>query len=131
MGAGGRWAPLLTGGELSKLPTKCCGPVAERGQLVLIQNFPVPRWCAEQRELTGSSDRGRYQGLVAVRGPSGGDWALDAVLPGDESIELNAFTFAVAVRPLLALPLSVQLLNRALQRRRPRAATFHSSHILP
>jgi hypothetical protein len=45
--------------------------------------------------------------------------------------ELNAFAIAVAVCPLLALVLSVGLLNRALKRLRLQAATFHSSHILP
>ena len=45
--------------------------------------------------------------------------------------ELNAFAIAVAACPLLALLLSVELLNRALQRHRFQAATFHSSRILP
>lgn len=45
--------------------------------------------------------------------------------------ELNAFAIAVTACPLLALLLSVGLLNRALKRHRFQAATFHSSHILP
>lgn len=45
--------------------------------------------------------------------------------------ELNAFAIAMAGCPLLALLLSVGLLNRALKRHRLRAATFRSSHILP
>jgi hypothetical protein len=45
--------------------------------------------------------------------------------------ELNAFAIAVAACPLLALLLSVELLNRALKRHRFQAATFHSSRILP
>lgn len=45
--------------------------------------------------------------------------------------ELNAFAFGVAARPLLALLLSVGLLNCALQRHRRHAATFHSFRILP
>jgi hypothetical protein len=45
--------------------------------------------------------------------------------------ELNAFAIAVAGYPLLALLLSAGLLSRALKRHRFRAATFHSSRILP
>ena len=45
--------------------------------------------------------------------------------------ELNAFAIAVAVCPLLALLLSVELLNRALKRHRFQAATFHNFRILP
>ena len=45
--------------------------------------------------------------------------------------ELNAFAIAVAACPLLALLLSVELLNRALKRHRFQAATFHSFRILP
>jgi hypothetical protein len=45
--------------------------------------------------------------------------------------ELNAFAIAVAACPLLALLFSVELLNRALERHRFQAATFHSSRILP
>ena len=45
--------------------------------------------------------------------------------------ELDAFAIAVAGCPLLALLLSVELLNRALKRHRFHAATFHSSRILP
>ena len=45
--------------------------------------------------------------------------------------ELNAFAIAVAACPLLALVLSVELLNRALKRHRFQAATFRSSRILP
>ncbi|MFF5090928.1 relaxase domain-containing protein [Streptomyces niveus] len=47
------------------------------------------------------------------------------------SIELNTFAIAVAGCSLLALLLSVGLLNRALKRHRLRAATFRSSRILP
>lgn len=47
------------------------------------------------------------------------------------SIELNTFAIAVAGWSLLALLLSVGLLNRALKRHRLRAATFRSSRILP
>ncbi len=45
--------------------------------------------------------------------------------------ELNAFAIAVAACPLLALLLSVELLNRALKRHRFQAATFRSFRILP
>ncbi len=45
--------------------------------------------------------------------------------------ERNTFAITVAACPLLALPLSVGLLNRALKRHRLQAATFHSFHILP
>ena len=45
--------------------------------------------------------------------------------------ELSAFAIAVAACPLLALLFSVELLNRALERHRFQAATFHSSRILP
>ena len=45
--------------------------------------------------------------------------------------ELNAFAIAVASCHLLALLLSAGLLNRALKRRRLRAATFPNSRILP
>jgi hypothetical protein len=44
---------------------------------------------------------------------------------------LRHFAIAVAACPLLALLLSVELLNRALKRHRFQAATFHSSRILP
>ncbi len=43
----------------------------------------------------------------------------------------TAAASSVAACPLLALLLSVELLNRALKRHRFQAATFHSSHILP
>jgi hypothetical protein len=45
--------------------------------------------------------------------------------------ELSSFAIAVAGCPLLALLLSVELLNRALKRHRFQAATFRSSRILP
>ena len=45
--------------------------------------------------------------------------------------ELNFFAIAVAACPLLALLLSAGLLSRALKRHCFRAATFHSSRILP
>ncbi|MCY0939525.1 hypothetical protein [Streptomyces sp. H34-S4] len=99
MGAGDPWAPLLTGGELGELPAKCFSPVAERGQLALVQNLPVPRWCGEQSELTGSSDRGRGQGLSVVLGAFDGDWAPDTVLSGDESIPAPARTQPGPIHP--------------------------------
>jgi hypothetical protein len=49
----------------------------------------------------------------------------------DSAPELNASAIAVAACPLLALLLSVELLNRALKWHRFQAATFHSSRILP
>ncbi|QDL73980.1 hypothetical protein DNK48_36785 [Streptomyces malaysiensis subsp. malaysiensis] len=45
--------------------------------------------------------------------------------------ELNVFAIAVDSCPLLALLLSAEPLNRVLRRHRFRAATFHSSRILP
>jgi hypothetical protein len=56
-------------------------------------------------------------------------WAKGASIAS--APELNAFAIAVAARPLLALLLSGELLNRALKRHRFQAATFHSSRILP
>jgi hypothetical protein len=47
------------------------------------------------------------------------------------ALELNAFAIAVAAGPLLALLLSVELLNRALKWHRFQAATFRSFRILP
>jgi hypothetical protein len=44
---------------------------------------------------------------------------------------VHAFAIAVVACPLLALLLSVELLNRALKRHRFQAATFHSFRILP
>lgn len=99
MGAGDPWAPLLTGGELGELTAKCFGPVAERGQLSLVQNFPVPRRGGEQSELTGSMDGGRYQELSAVTGLFGGDWAPDAVLSCDESIPAPAWPQPGPIHP--------------------------------
>jgi hypothetical protein len=56
---------------------------------------------------------------------SGGDewwlFGLDAVHDEQER----------TLDPLLALLLSVELLNRAVKRHRFQAATFHSSHIPP
>jgi hypothetical protein len=78
--------------------------------------------------------RGAYGGRDDLSNVAAQNW-LNLELFGEFNIasapELNAFAIAVAGCPLLALLLSVELLNRALKRHRFQAATFHSSHILP
>jgi hypothetical protein len=63
------------------------------------------------------------------RGPPD-DVKSRCALTWPSAAELNASAIAVAACPLLALLLSVGLLNHALKRHRFQAATFHSSRIL-
>jgi hypothetical protein len=51
--------------------------------------------------------------------------------PGFNAFAISPFRHCCGRVPLLALLLSVELLNRALKRHRFQAATFHSSRILP
>ena len=78
--------------------------------------------------------RGAYGGRDDLSNVAAQNW-LNLELFGEFNIasapELNAFAIAVAGSPLLALLLSVELLNRALKRHRFQAATFHSFRILP